>query len=205
MKYRGGMPAGFVAAIAEWESSGNNSAISSLGEVGYLQVTIDTCKVYGIDPGLRSIPEANLFIGLLRYNVDAARMYLRYPWVGVGTADQWLFARCVSAIGIGATQNLLKNFTGNSYDSFVNYANAGGASGSTLERINGVVAQWNLGQAVYSQSPGPPQKIPAYVPYNIPKDVAHLLTTPLLAGVGSNEYMKYAAIAGAGLLAWWLA
>jgi len=201
--FHGGMPQGVIAAIAIWESSGNNNVVSSLGEVGYLQVTTSTCDDFKVDCGARYNPAGNLFLGCLNYNVDAARISKRFPWIKPGSTDQWLFSRLVSAIGIGATQNLLKKYTNNdSYDDFAGWANAGNASGNTLSRINGVVTVWNVGQATRPESPSYPTKIPAYLPYTLPNDVKDLMVSgnPLL----NSSYYKYYIVAGAAALAYWL-
>ncbi len=167
------MPGGMLAVIMEMESSGNNDAVSSLGERGLLQVTTDTLNEFKL-PDVRSDPEGNIFAGCLKYNVDAARIVKRFPYIGHGTTDQWLFARCVSAIGIGATTNLLKVFQGGSYSDFINFARIN-SGGKTLTRIEDVVNQYNIGQEVIYQYPGYPTVIPQYVPYYIPKDVQGLL------------------------------
>lgn len=200
--YKGGLPRGFVAAIMDWESGGNNNITSSMGEVGLLQVTTSTCSDFALDPAIRYTVEGNIFAGCLNYQVDAARIAKRFPFIQTGSNDQWLFSRLVSAIGIGATQNLLKAYnSGGSYSNFQTWANNGGASGKTLDRVNGVVLCWNVGQAISSDGPGVPTKIPSYTPYKIPNDVSGLLQTPIF----DSTNLKYVAIAGAiGILTYYL-
>ncbi len=179
-KYHGGMPIGFLAAIAEHESSGRMSAIgdASLGEVGYFQVPIETANDFDVDPQVRYSAEGNIFLACLEYQVNAARIAKRFPWIRIGSMDQWMFARLVFAVGIGATGTLLRNFTGGTYSQFVQWAQSN-STGKQLARINDVVVQWNIGQALAPEAPGPPTKIPAFVPYSIPKDVSGLLQSPL--------------------------
>lgn len=174
------MPVGFMAAIVQHESDGNfNSAgDASLGEIGYFQVAQDTGSKFGVDPNVRRDPEGNVFLAGLEYNVNAARITLNYPQIQSGTADQWKFARLIFAIGYGGTTGLLNKAIsagaiGNAapYNDFVNWANAGGASGTQLNRINDVQVQWAIGQSVVGDGPGVPSQIPEYVAYSLPAGI----------------------------------
>jgi len=211
--YRGGMPAGLMAAIAQHESGGRMIAgDASLGEFGFFQITSDFPRTVGVDPEVRKTPDGNVFLAGLEYNVEAQRIKNRYVDLIVdGTQDQWMLARAVFALGIGALTKLvalaqqagLGRTRGQLYADLVRFVDAnpnvsvsGYPPGKVWYRVKSVPAQWQIGQGVLSQAPGIPVKVPAPsgITYNLPRGVS----LPKAAGG-----MILALLAG-GALFWWL-
>jgi hypothetical protein len=195
-RYRGGMPAGFVAAIIAHESSGNPNAVgdASLGEAGLMQIEASFPPKVGLPSAARLDPQTNVFLGCLEYQLRAAEMA---PYASPGSSDSWRLARLGFAVGSGGTRTLIAAATGNNpaayrgrlFDQIRTWANQTGAvalsSGQpatkVLDRINAVQAQWALGQSLPSSSYGAPQKIPAPtgVRYSIPASAARYLVSPV--------------------------
>jgi hypothetical protein len=207
--YRGGMPAGMMAAIAIHESGGRMVAGDpNLGEFGFFQITSNFPTTVGIDPSVRTIEDGNIFLAGLEYNVTAAQMKLRYPdMVSNGSADQWMLARAVFALGIGAMVNLINlakpSSPGAMFSDLVDFVDAnpnvsvsGYAAGLVWYRIKSIPLQWQIGQNVVSQSPGIPVKVPA--PYGMTYSLPKGVTLPEAAGG------LFLALALGGALFWWL-
>lgn len=187
-KYRGGMPAGFMAAIAQWESGGSmaSSGDPDLGEYGFFQITASTPPQFGLGAELRKNPEGNIFLAGLEYQVEAKRLALRYPGlVREGTRDQWMLARLVFAIGGGGTRKLIDGakpqIPGKVYDALLAYVDATGgvplgsqSAGKVWLRVHIVPLTWQIGELVMPGAfGGLPTRIasPRGVTYRLPKDV----------------------------------
>lgn len=186
-KYKGGMPAGFMAAIAQWESGGKMNSVgdAQLGEVGFFQVAKTTPSKFGLRPEIRRIPEGNTFVAGLEYNTEAKRLALRYPsYVKDGTKDQWMLARLVFAIGRAGTYKLIdaalnKNLIqpGAVYNGVqalveTNSMPLGTQSAEKVwYRVNAVPLQWAVGNTISTAWSGFPSRVPAFVQYSLPQDV----------------------------------
>lgn len=189
-RYRGGAPAGFLAAIAALESNGTMvDGHNELGEYGFYSVAKYTEKEFGLPEDFRKKPENNIFIAALEYNVEARRIQLKYPSLVVdGTKDQWLLARLVFAIGNYGTDVCIRGaidhseiVPGNLYEGILKWADETGAvaiGGSPAGKIwyrvhvNNDV-NWPVGAAVTSQTVGIPSLPPGPggIKYGLPKDV----------------------------------
>ena len=210
LKYRGGMPVGFLAAIAQHESGGNPASVGdpSLGEFGYFQIESSMPPTIGWDPATRYDPESNIFLASIDYAIRAVQLYLSFPNViRLGTADSWKCARLAFAVGTGGTKQLLAAATGGSgvwagqgYEAVKSLAARGGAGGlgtqsaSTVNaRITDVDLQWAIGAAVAPAYWGPPQKTlsPGNRPYTLPASVA---------GYFSSIWKEALILGGLGLL-----
>ena len=186
-RYRGGLPTGFFAAIAQWESGGRMLAGDvSQGEYGFFQITSSTETTFGLPDGFRTQPENNIFLAGLEYNVEAKRLALRYPFVRDGSRDQWMLARLVFAVGRGGTYKLIDNavagghMTGAPYDGVAAYVNAVGGiklggqpPGKVWFRTNVIPLVWEIGKQTEASLYGPPVRppAPAGVTYQLPADV----------------------------------
>lgn len=207
--FRGGMPAGMMAAIAMHESGGRMVAgDASLGEFGFFQITTDFPHTVGVDPSVRTDPTGNIFLAGLEYNIEAQRAKQRHPDLVInGTADQWMLARAVFALGIGAVTNLINlakpSTPGGLFADLVDFVDtnpsvsvSGYEPGKVWYRIKSIPLQWQIGQNVTPQSAGIPVQVPAPpgISYNLPKGIS----LPKAAGG-----VILALIAG-GALFWWL-
>lgn len=173
-RYRGGMPIGFLAAIAQWESGGkmDSPGDESLGEAGYFQIAKNTPGHFGFSADLRFQAEWNIFFGALEYNVEAVKMALHHPLVRLGSADSWRLARLAFAIGSAGTKKLIDlakpRFPGAVFAAVRDYVDAGGAVGLGSQsadkvwyRVKAVDVQWAIAERVGLGSYGLPQKPPA--------------------------------------------
>lgn len=194
-RYKGGAPAGFLAAIIQHESSGDPNAIgdATLGERGLFQIEASFPAKVGLPADLRLTAEGNIFLGCLEYQLRAVEMR---PYAPLGSSDSWRLARLAFAVGSGGTKRLIDaatsgnpyRYRGQLFDRVRTWANQTGAmalsSGQPAEkvvaRINAVQDQWNLGQSI-SGSYGMPERIPAPkgLSYRIPASAAPYLSHPL--------------------------
>jgi hypothetical protein len=209
-QYHGGMPLGFLAAILQWESGGkaDTSGDPSLGEYGYLQVTPDTAKKFGIDPAQRLNPEWNIFLGSLLYNVKAIELRLYNSKVRLGTEDSWKLARLSAAVGAAGTRKLIDlaqpTQEGHVFDAIRDYVDrTGGVQLSAAQpaekvrfRVHAVDVVWAVGEKAYpAQTLAMPARMPApFGVYTVPTSVASFL--PM---VGGGSAVVLALIAGAVL------
>lgn len=214
-RYRGGIPAGFIASAILHESGGNFGAPgdASLGEIGYLQVAAYVPPLFGYPPEARADPESNIAIGVLEYELEAVLWSLAYPEVSLGTADSWKLARLAFAVGRGGSHQLADMARaagglddGAVYNSIVRFilANGGVPLGSqsadkVAQRVIDIDRQWAIGQAVAGGMPGPPMIIPdpPAGPYTLPPEVAPYFVEPL-------PVVALLLLGGAGLLAYLL-
>ncbi len=215
-RYRGGIPAGFLAAAITHESGGNFSAPgdASLGELGFLQIAAYVPPLFGYPAEARADPESNIAIGSLEYALEAVLWSLEVPQVMLGTPDSWKLARLTFAVGRAGSRQLAALAsnalggltTGDVYGDIVRYvtANGGVALGSqnadkVASRVLNIERQWAIGQAVAEGASGPPMKIPdpPAGPYVLPAAVAPYFVAPipatilLLAGAGLLTYLLY--------------
>lgn len=199
-RYRGGLPAGWMAAIMLHESDGNFAAPGdvSLGEVGFYQVAEYVEKMFGLPAGARKDPETNIALASLEYMLESINWYLRYPkLVRLGTADAYKLARLTFAIGrsggfqlADAAAKLSYLQPGAVYDGLRRYVTAttppqlGSQSPDKVRsRVLSIDDQWAIGQAVDASWPGPPTLIPAPPagPYAIPVAARPFFVEPIPA------------------------
>lgn len=213
-KYRGGLPAGALAAYMLHESGGNFGAAgdASLGEIGFYQITASTPPRFGLHPDARKDPESNVAIASLEYGHEAALWALRYPdLVRIGTPDNWMLSRLSFAVGRGGSYQLAELAKkagylqpGRVYDGIARYVAANGApalgsqsSSKVAARVASVPEQWAIGEAVDGSGVGPPAIIPnpPAGPYTIPANVRHLFVKPipgiLLVLGGAAAFLYY--------------
>lgn len=193
-RYRGGMPVGLLAAIAAIESSARMVAGDpSLGEYGFFQIAAQTERDFGVPTGTRTGAEGNIFLAALEYNVEAARLALKYPaYVRPGSKGQWQLARLVFAIGRHGADVCLQSAiaggyvgVGEGFAGVVRWADATGAvaiggaeAGKIWYRIKLIeIAQRVAELVVPGEGAGAPASppAPAGVAYTLPKDVAGAL------------------------------
>ncbi len=186
-KYRGGLPAGWMASIMRHESDGNFGASgdASLGEIGYYQIAAYVPPLFGYDPSVRADPETNVALASLEYGLEAALWALEYPQVQIGSSDSWKLARMSFAVGRGGSRTLstmtlasLGALTpGNVYGDIARWVAASGgvplgsqSAGKVQQRVMDIDRQWAVGQAASPGLSGPPLLIPAPPagPYSIP-------------------------------------
>lgn len=210
-RYRGGAPAGFLAAIIFHESSGNPDARgdASLGEAGLFQIESSFPGKIGLPAEARLVPENNVFMGGLEYNLRAVEMM---PYADLGTSDSWRLARLGFAIGSAGTRKVIDAATGGRpgayrgqvFPTVLAWANRTGAiavsSGQPADkvkaRINAVQEQWDTGQRI-DGAYGVPEKVPAPagLRYTLPTAAARHLSTPR----ASIAFLALGAIAGAAI------
>lgn len=198
-RYRGGLPAGWVAAIISHESGGNFGAPgdASLGEVGFMQVAAYVPPLFGYDPGARMDPESNIAIGCLEYELEAVRWMLTFPdSVVLGTDDSWKLARLAFAVGAAGSHQLALLArtafgglsTGRVYDDIARWVSSSGgvplgsqSADKVAGRVLNIDRQWQIGQAVSAGASGPPMLIPEPPagPYTLPVDVAPYFVEPI--------------------------
>ncbi len=212
-RYRGGLPAGWMASIMLHESGGNFGAPGdpSLGEIGFYQVTKYFPPEVGLPADSRFDPETNVFLGALNYQVEATRMQAHFPTLVVkGSEDQWRLARLAFAIGAGGARSLVKKalasgnvHRGHVYDAIRTMVDGGGAIAAGSQsadkvwyRVHVVDYNFRVGREVSPGFFGPPQVIPPpskYPRYTYPKDLlpftgkptSGLLTVAALAVVAA--------------------
>jgi transglycosylase-like protein with SLT domain len=182
-KYRGGAPAGLIAAIIAVESGGNEKASGDprLGEYGLMQTASYTEKDFGVPEGTRFNTEGGVFLGLLHLNAEARHLSLKYPaYISNGALDNWLLARASFALGrYGMTSRLEKAIKagyvsfGNAYSGLVRYLNDNEAGTKEWYRIRhiGDVQKAIASEVKSFDPPGEPQEVPAFVPYRLPKGI----------------------------------
>lgn len=188
-RYRGGMPRGFAAAIAQWESNGVMSSIgdATLGEVGYYQVPGTFPPTVGVAPDVRRSPEGNVFLGLLEYQIEAVKQAQAEPLIELGTEDSWKLARLAFAVGSSGTKTLVREaqptVRGKVFDSVRAYVDrtGGRAFGSQSAalvwyRVHTVDLVWQIGQAVSAGAGDVPRPPPA------PPGLAYQIPAALLPG-----------------------
>ena len=196
-RYRGGIPAGFLASAILHESGGNFASPGDpfLGELGYLQVASYVPPLFGYDSSARADPESNIAIGALEYMLEAVLWSLEVPQVHLGTSDSWKLARLAFAVGRGGSRQLAARAQatgglddGNVYGSILCsvLANGGVPLGSqsattVANRVIDIDRQWAIGQAVTPGFSGPPTKIPdpPAGPYVLPAEVEPFFVTPI--------------------------
>lgn len=194
LRYRGGMPAGFLAAIIQHESGGRMDAKGdvSLGEAGLFQIESSFPGKVGLPAEARLVPENNVFLGSLEYQLRAIEFL---PYASLGSSDSWRLARLGFAIGSAGTRKVIDAATsgnpgayrGNLFAQILSWANRTGAiavsSGQPAEkvkaRINAVQEQWDVGQRI-NGAYGMPEKVPAPsgLRYVVPAAAARYLSTP---------------------------
>jgi len=203
-RYRGGMPVGFFAAIADHESSGRMvTGDPRLGEAGYYQITESFPRTVGVNPEVRKDPEGNIFLAGLEYNIEAARIAVRYPVIVPGSPEQWKMARLVFALGIGAVTKLVALVGSAHFPTLLAYVKAhpnvtvsGYPAGKVLARTTSVETLWNEGAQIAFPTVGVPVMVPAPagITYALPKGVV----LPRSPGFGFGLI----AAAGLALLIW---
>jgi hypothetical protein len=178
------MPAGFLAAIASFESGGKMSSTgdAALGEVGIFQITRSFPPKVGLPAESRRDTETNVFLGCLEYQIMAVKMFLTTPAISLGTIDNWKLARLAFAIGEGGTRKLLNLSGVRSYRALLDYLDRVGgvplgrqSAGKVWFRAHVIDVLWDVGQKAHTDiSIGAPVKIPnpPAGPYTLPRDVA---------------------------------
>lgn len=213
-KYRGGMPQGFAAASMQWESDGIPTTVGdpNLGEFGLYQVTSEFPTTIGLPADSRLNTETNIFLGMMDYQLAAARLAAQNRAIQLGTSDSWKLARLSFAIGAGGTQSLVASalkwrptYGGNVFATVRAFVDAGGATSAGSQsadlvwyRVHTVDVVWDIGQAaVPFQSWGSPTKVPAPPsgPYVLPAALASSFHAPIPVAL-------LLAAAGLGYLVW---
>jgi hypothetical protein len=190
-KYHGGMSAGFLAAIASFESGGKMSSRgdSSLGEVGIFQITKTFPQKVGLPASSRFDEATNVFLGCIEYQIMAVEMYFAAPAIGLGGVDNWKLARLAFSIGAGGTRTLLKKSGARSWSELVDYVDRVGGlalgrqtAGKVWFRVRVIDVLWAVGQEAKPVFwSGAPVKIPnpPSGSYTLPASVAPFLPSPL--------------------------
>lgn len=197
-KYRGGLPAGWMAVIMLWESGGNFAAPGdpSLGEVGFYQITKSIPGLFGLPAEARMDPETNICLAALEYQYEAVKFKLQFPQLQLGTADSYKIARLVFAVGRGGTTALAMAASplrpGDCYGTIRDYVtrnggmalSAGQDATKVWFRVLNIEIQWAIGRQAdpgYVGGPQIPPNPPAG-PITIPADVAPYFSKPI-AGI----------------------
>jgi hypothetical protein len=197
LRYRGGMPAGFIAAIIKHESGGRQDSRGdpTLGEVGVMQIENSFPDKIRVARDVRNDVDGNIWLGCLEYQIRAVEMHLLFPrLIVLGSEDSWKLARSSFAIGAGGTKTLIQNATqghpkhrGAVFSAIRNYVNQtggmelGSQSASKVQsRINNIDAQWKMGVQVAGAFYGAPEKVsaPKGIAYSLPASVAPYLSSP---------------------------
>lgn len=203
-RYHGGMPRGFLAAIAEWESGGKMSSRGdpALGEVGIFQITSSFPPEIGWPANSRYQEENNVFLGCLEYQIEAVRMFFA-SGIALGTEDNWKLARLAFAVGSPGTRKLLRASGAKTYAQLLRYLDqTGGVSlgkqsaGLVWFRAHSVDLLWEIGKRVRTPFPSAPTKIPspAGTSYRLPGDVSRFLIP------GWTQILIAATVFGGALL-----
>lgn len=207
-KYRGGVPAGFLAAIASFESGGKMTSTgdAQLGEVGIFQITRSFPPKVGLPAESRRDEETNIFLGCLEYQIMAVRMFLAAPKISLGTSDNWKLARLAFSVGEAGTRKLLSQSRARSWRELKNYVDRVGGvplgrqtAGKVWFRVHVIDVLWDIGQRVRpSFYIGAPVKIPnpPAGPYTLPSDVARYMPSPWLGpiiGLGIGATLLFLA------------
>lgn len=182
-KYHGGMPVGFLAAIASFESGGKMSSRGdySLGEVGIFQITESFPPHVGLPASSRYDAETNVFLGCLEYQIEAVRMWLARPSIPLATADNWKLARLAFSIGPNGTKKLLQLSGARNYRDLMRYVDSVGgvalgrqSAGKVWFRVHVIDVLWKIGEQTFPVQIGAPVQLPTPPAgaYTIPNDVA---------------------------------
>lgn len=196
-KYSGGMPVGFMAAIAQWESNGKMSSSGDprLGEVGFFQLSDSSINRYKLSSDPRSKPEGNIFLAGVEYNDYAASLKADFPHLfELGSKDNWMMARLAFAIGYYGTQTVIRKARpryGRVWRDVAAWADRTGAvgfgayqsAGKVWFRIKNIDVQWKVGLQVEQSWYGVPQYVPKYVDYTIPKKGRKYMTSPVVVPI----------------------
>lgn len=196
-KYRGGIPAGWAAAIMNWESGGNFNAPGdpSLGEVGFYQVAAYVPGTLGMPAEARLDPETNVFLGLMEYQLEVAKWKAMFPaLVKIASDDAWKLARLSFSVGWGGATGLAKLAQGRAlpgrlYDAIAAHVTEHGGTqlGSQSPdqvwfRVLSIAPQWEVGRQAGSllAISGPPTIVPAppKYPYTLPLPYAMMFEQP---------------------------
>jgi len=200
-KYRGGLPAGWMASIMLHESGGNFASPGdpALGEIGFYQIASYVPALFGYDPSARADPETNVALASLEYGLEAAKWAIDFPGlVQIPSADAWRLARLSFAVGRAGSRQLaamtaagLGTLTpGDVYGDIARWTAASGgiplgsqSSATVAKRVADIARQWAIGQAVESGYSGPPTIIPdpPAGPYTIPVEAAAYFSEPISA------------------------
>jgi hypothetical protein len=206
-KYRGGMPAAWMATIMLWESNGKADLVgdASLGEYGLYQVAAYVPSLFGLPADARLDPESNVAIASLEYAYEQVLWYMRYPGlVELGSGDAWKLARLSFAVGRAGSYQLADlahpTESGAVYDAIKAYVSQSGGvqlGGQSPDkvwfRVMSIDTQWQLAELANggSMSPGSPQLIPnpPAGAYTIPANAIQFFDRPLspvfaIAGIG---------------------
>lgn len=213
-KYRGGMPAGWAAAIMYWESDGNFNAPGdqSIGEVGYYQVAAYIPPIFGLPAVARMDPETNVFLGLMEYQYEVARWKVAFPnLVRLASDDAWKLARLTFSIGGGGAMGLAKLAApsaqpGELYTAIANYVRThGGVAAGTQSadkvafRVLSIESQWEVGRQAggFWATSGAPTFVPSPPAgrYSIPKPYGDLFVEP-------TNWFAIGTIAAASFILW---
>jgi hypothetical protein len=190
-RYHGGMPVGFLAAIASFESGGKMSSVgdASLGEIGIFQITSSFPPKVGLPAESRKNEETNIFLGCLEYQIMAVEMWLANTTIRLGSDDNWKLARLAFAVGPGGTRKLLASSGANSYSQLVDYIDrtggislGGQSAGKVWFRVRVIDVLWEVGRRVQPMSTsGAPVKLPnpPIGKYSLPSNVAAYIHSPL--------------------------
>jgi len=214
-KYRGGLPAGWMASIMLHESGGNFAAPGdpTLGEIGYFQVAAYVPGLFGYDASSRYDPETNVALAVLEYELEAVLWMLEVPQVHLGTDDAWKLARLTFAVGRAGSRQLASLAAaggglsdGDVYGSIARYVAASGgiplgsqSAQTVAKRVLDIDRQWRIGQAAGGGASGPPILIPdpPVGPYTLPADVAPYfsdefpVTLLVIGGLAVVAYLLY--------------
>ena len=205
-RYKGGMSAGFLAAIASFESGGKMGSRGDdvLGEVGIFQITSSFPPKVGLPADSRRDEETNVFLGCIEYQIMAVEMYLANPRIPLGTIDNWKLARLAFAIGAGGTRTLLKRSNAGSWAGLVAYVDSVGgvalgrqSASKVWFRVHVIDVLWDIGKLVNPPFYiGTPVKIPnpPAGAYTLPASVAAYLPSPL------TGFLIALSIGGAAIL-----
>jgi hypothetical protein len=199
LRYRGGMPAGAMAAIAEIESGGRMDAPGDpdLGEAGYFQITSSFPTSVGVDPSVRLAPEGNVFLAGLEYQIEAVRTSRMSSAVTLGTLDSWRLARLAFAVGSSGTKRLLAaarpSIAGQAFAGVLAWADATGAmalssgqpAGKVWYRIKMTELAFRAGALAAPPFFGGPARVPAPsgIAYHFPADVAGYFSVSVVAPI----------------------
>lgn len=197
-KYRGGLPAGWMASIMLHESGGNFGAPGdpTLGEVGFYQIAAYVPPLFGYDASARTDPETNVALAVLEYEYEAILWMLTFPEAILGTDDSWKLARLAFAVGRAGSHQLAQLAqqalggltTGDVYHDIVKWTSSSGgvplgsqSAAKVKQRVLDIDRQWAVGQAVSAGLSGPPTLIPEPPagPYTIPADAVDYFTQPI--------------------------
>jgi hypothetical protein len=178
------MSAGFLAAIANFESGGKMSSTGDavLGEVGIFQITHSFPPKVGLPPDSRRNEETNVFLGCLEYQMMAVKMFFAAPHISLGSIDNWKLARLAFSVGEGGTRTLLNKSGARNWNQLLGYVDRVGgvplgrqSASKVWFRVHVIDVLWDIGQKVKpSFWIGAPVKIPnpPAGAYTLPKDIA---------------------------------